>query len=148
MTDFNDSFDLNRFIQAQANSYDKALAELKNGHKQSHWMWYIFPQLDGLGHSSTAKYYAIKSLAEAEQYLNHPILGKRLLACTEAVLAVNGKTILEILGFPDNLKLHSSITLFAQIARSNPVFTEVMDKYFAGKQDVKTLALLEKLRHT
>ncbi|MDD1611341.1 MAG: DUF1810 domain-containing protein [Methylococcaceae bacterium] len=135
-------FDLTRFIEAQADSYATALSELKSGQKHSHWMWYIFPQLDGLGHSEIAKYYAIKSLAEAQQYLNHPVLGKRLLECTAAVLAVEGRTILDIMGFPDNLKLNSSMTLFAHIANSNPVFIAVIDKYFAGKQDVKTLQLL------
>jgi len=135
-------FDLTRFIEAQANSYTTALAELKNGQKRSHWIWYIFPQLDGLGHSETAKYYAIKNLAEAQQYLNHPVLGKRLLECTAAILAVEERTILDIMGFPDNLKLNSSMTLFAHITHSNPVFTAVIDKYFAGKQDDKTLQLL------
>jgi uncharacterized protein (DUF1810 family) len=135
-------FDLTRFTQAQADSYATVLAELKNGQKRSHWMWYIFPQLNGLGHSETAKYYAIKNLAEAQQYLNHPVLGKRLLECAAAVLAVEGRTILDIMGFPDNLKLNSSMTLFAHISNSNSVFTAVIDKYFAGKQDDKTLQLL------
>jgi uncharacterized protein (DUF1810 family) len=135
-------FDLTRFTKAQADSYATALAELRSGQKRSHWMWYIFPQLDGLGHSETAKYYAIKNLAEAQQYLNHPVLGKRLLECAEAVLAVEEKTILDIMGFPDNLKLNSSMTLFAHIANANPVFTAVIDKYFTGKQDDKTLQLL------
>jgi len=138
-----DLFDLSRFINAQTDSYATALTELKSGYKQSHWIWYIFPQLDGLGHSSTAKYYAIKDITEAQQYLNHPVLGKRLLECTTAVLAVEGRTILDILGFPDNLKLHSSMTLFAHIADSNPVFTRVIDKYFDGKLDIKTLELLK-----
>jgi uncharacterized protein (DUF1810 family) len=138
----NNAFDLTRFTKAQADSYATALAELKSGQKRSHWMWYIFPQLDGLGHSETAKYYAIKNMAEAQQYLNHPVLGKRLLECAEAVLSVQERTILDIMGFPDNLKLNSSMTLFAHIAHANPVFTAVIDKYFAGKQDDKTLQLL------
>ncbi len=107
--------------------------------------WFIFPQFDGLAHSSTAKYYAIQSREEAQQYLNHPVLGKRLLECAAAVLAVEGRTILEIMGSPDNLKLNSSMTLFAQITNSNVVFTQVIDKYFEGKQDIKTIQLLEKL---
>ncbi len=148
MIESNTQFDLSRFMQAQADSYTTALAELKNGQKQSHWMWYIFPQLDGLGHSATAKYYAIKDLEEARLYLAHPVLGKRLLECSRAVLAVQGRSILDIMGFPDNLKLHSSMTLFARIANSNPVFTDVIEKYFDGIQDNRTLLLLKNLQET
>ncbi len=148
MIESNTQFDLSRFIQAQANSYTTALAELKNCQKQSHWMWYIFPQLYGLGHSATAKYYAIKNLEEARLYLAHPVLGKRLQECSRAVLAVQGRSILDIMGFPDNLKLHSSMTLFARIANSNPVFTDVIEKYFDGIQDIRTLLLLKNLQET
>jgi uncharacterized protein (DUF1810 family) len=144
----NSKFDLSRFTQAQADNYTTALAELTNGQKQSHWMWYIFPQLDGLGHSSTAKYYAIKNMEEARLYLAHPLLGKILLECSRAVLAVQGRSILDIMGYPDNLKLHSSMTLFARIANSNPVFTDVIEKYFDGIQDIKTLLLLKNLQET
>lgn len=137
-----DAVDLTRFLYAQVDSYATALAELKKGQKQSHWMWCIFPQFDGLGHSETAKYYAIKNRAEAQHYLNHPVLGQRLIECTKAVLAVEGKSISAILGFPDDLKLHSSMTLFAQFADTDSIFTRVIDKYFAGIADSKTLQLL------
>lgn len=139
------TFDLTRFEKAQENIYDGVLLELTNGKKRTHWMWYIFPQLDGLGHSATAKYYAIKSREEARQYLNHPVLGKRLLECTITVLAIDGRTVLEIFGYPDNLKLKSSMTLFASVADPDSVFVRILDKYFNGEQDLLTLQLLNKL---
>lgn len=136
--------DLNRFLTAQQGGvYDNALNELKNGRKCSHWMWFIFPQIKGLGYSETAKYYAIKNKEEASQYLNHPVLGKRLLACTNAVLAIENKSALAIFGEPDNLKLNSCMTLFAQLTNASPVFSRVIDKHFNGKPDTKTLALLD-----
>ena len=107
-------------------------------------MWYIFPQIDGLGRSETPKYYAIKSQQEAQQYLNHSVLGVRLLECVEAVLAVDGRTASEIFGYPDNLKLKSSMTLFAFVAPPGSVFVRVLDKYFQGERDFRTLRLLEK----
>jgi len=135
--------DLNKFLTAQQGGvYENALAELKNGRKRSHWMWFIFPQIKGLGYSETAQYYAIKNSEEAEQYLNHPILGKRLLHCTHAVLAIENKTALEIFGEPDNVKLNSCMTLFAQLPNARPVFSRVIDQYFNGKPDTKTLVLL------
>jgi uncharacterized protein (DUF1810 family) len=135
--------DLNRFLTAQQGGvYDNALNELKNGRKCSHWMWFIFPQIKGLGYSETAKYYAIKNKEEASQYLNHPVLGKRLLECTNAVLAIENKSALAIFGEPDNLKLNSCMTLFAQLPDSSPVFNRVLEQYFYGKPDIKTLALL------
>jgi len=135
--------DLNRFLTAQQGGvYENALTELKNGHKCSHWMWFIFPQINGLGYSATAKYYAIKNNEEAEQYLNHPVLGERLLRCTYAVLSIENKTVLEIFGEPDNVKLNSCMTLFAQLPNASPVFYRVIDQYFNGKPDIKTLALL------
>lgn len=143
MINSNQLFDLSRFIEAQADCYTTVLAELKNGQKRTHWMWFIFPQLDGLGHSATAKYYALKNLEEARQYLAHPLLGKRLLECSAAVLAVQGRSILEIMGKPDNLKLNSSMTLFAQLATGDSVFNDVIEKYYDGKQDTKTLQLLK-----
>ena len=109
-------------------------------------MWYIFPQIDGLGHSTTAKRYAIKSIDEARQYLNHPVLGRRLLECAEAVLAIEGRSISEIFGYPDDLKLKSSITLFACVADPRSVFDHILDKYFHGERDVRTLHILEKLK--
>ena len=108
-----DPFDLNRFLEAQAEDYDLALSELKNGRKRSHWMWFIFPQFDGLAFSSTSKFFAIKSLEEARAYLAHPVLGPRFLECAEAVAGVEGRTAAEIFGFPDDLKLKSCATLFA-----------------------------------
>jgi uncharacterized protein (DUF1810 family) len=146
MTNANDTFDLSRFISAQDNIYDSVLAELRNGRKRTHWMWYIFPQLDGLGHSATAKHYAINSLEEARQYLNHPVLGQRLMECAEAVFAVEGRSASEIFGYPDNLKLKSSMTLFAYIAAPGSVFSRVLDKYFNGEQDALTLQILDKLK--
>ncbi len=140
----NDPFDLNRFISAQKEVYHRALAELKNGNKKSHWMWYIFPQFAGLGQSQTTKYYAIKSREEALAYINHPVLGSRLRECTEAVIAVEGRAVSEIFGYPDNLKLKSSMTLFSSVA-SDLVFDRVLDKYFQGDRDDRTLQLLEKL---
>lgn len=135
--------DLNRFLTAQQGGvYENALSELKNGRKRSHWMWFIFPQIKGLGYSETAQYYAIKNSEETEQYLNHPVLGNRLLYCTNAVLAIENKTALEIFGEPDNVKLNSCMTLFAQLPNASPVFSRVIDQYFNGKPDTKTLALL------
>ena len=140
--DPNDPFNLKRFISAQEEVYDRVLAELRNGSKRSHWMWYIFPQLDGLAQSTTSKYYAIKSREEAIAYLNHPVLGARLRECAEAVFAVKGKTVSEIFGYPDDLKLKSSTTLFSDVT-TDFVFARVLDKYFQGDRDGKTLQLLE-----
>jgi uncharacterized protein (DUF1810 family) len=138
----NDPHNLSRFISAQAMIYESVLIELGSGRKRSHWMWFIFPQIDGLGHSATSRYYSIKSAEEARLYLNHPVLGARLLQCAEAVLAIEGKTALEIFGFPDDQKLKSSMTLFACVKDSESVFVRVLDKYFNGKRDKKTLVLL------
>lgn len=129
----NDPFNLNRFISAQDRVYDRVLAELKNGRKRSHWMWYTYPQLDGLARSATSKYYAIKSREEAIAYLNHSVLDARLRECVEAVLAVEGKTVSEILGYPDDLKLKLSMTLFSQVT-AEPIFIHVLDKYFQGNE--------------
>jgi len=139
-----DPYDLNRFLSAQEGVYDRALAELKSGQKRTHWMWYIFPQIDGLGHSPTAKRYSIKSIKEARQYLNHPVLGKRLLECTEAVVALKGGSLSEIFGFPDDLKFKSSMTLFEKIAGAGSVFSSALDRYCHGERDAATLSLLEK----
>jgi uncharacterized protein (DUF1810 family) len=144
--DRDDQFDLNRFMSAQKNIYATVLSELRSGQKRTHWMWYIFPQIDGLGYSSTAKYYSIKSIEEARQFLNHPVLGTRLLECTKAVLAIKGRSISEIFGYPDDLKHKSSMTLFAYVADPDSVFIRILDKYFHGEQDVRTLNLLEKLK--
>jgi len=140
------NIDLSRFTIAQELIYDNVLAELRNGRKRTHWMWFIFPQIDGLGHSETAKHYAIKSIEEARQYLNHPVLGKRLLECAEAVFAIEGRSISEIFAYPDNLKLKSSMTLFAYVTAPDSMFDRVLDKYFNGERDALTLQLLEKLK--
>jgi uncharacterized protein (DUF1810 family) len=137
-----DPFNLSRFITAQETSFAPALAELKRGRKQSHWMWFVFPQVDGLGSSATAKFYAIKSLDEAKAYLAHPVLGPRLVECCEALLGVEGKSVSEIMGYPDDLKLRSSMTLFAQAASNPDVFNEVLEKFFDGHPDSATLRLL------
>jgi uncharacterized protein (DUF1810 family) len=142
----NDSFDLQRFIDAQADIFDGALAELKAGAKQSHWMWFIFPQLAGLGRSPTAQFYAISSSAEAHAYLDHPLLGPRLRACVEALLPWAGKrTAEQILGSVDALKLRSSLTLFDH-AEPGSVFRRGLDAFHAGKPDERTLALLAEQR--
>lgn len=137
-----DPHDLNRFLQAQNRDYERALSEVKSGRKRSHWMWYIFPQFDGLAFSSTSKHYAIKSVAEAEAYLSHPILGPRLLQCIEAVLGVDGRSAHEIFGSPDDLKLRSCATLFAFVSPTGSVFEQMLDKFFQGDRDPKTLDLL------
>lgn len=139
----NDPFDLGRFESAQESVYDGALGELRIGRKRTHWMWYIFPQIDGLGQSSTSRYYAIKSIEEAQAYLEHPVLGKRLLECAEAVLAIEGRSVSEIFGYPDDLKLKSSMTLFACLSDPHGLFVQVLDKYFNGERDVRTLRLLD-----
>jgi uncharacterized protein (DUF1810 family) len=136
-----DPHKLSRFVQAQKGDYDQALAEIKNGRKQSHWMWYIFPQYDGLGFSSTSKLYSIKSLAEAKAYLDHPVLGPRLIECAEVVLGVERRTASEILGSPDDMKLRSSATLFAHVSPAGSVFHQILDKYYRGEHDSKTLQL-------
>ncbi len=113
-----DPHDLNRFVQAQAGVYDQALAEIRSGRKRSHWIWFVLPQFDGLGFSSTSKHYAIKSIAEAKAYLSHPVLGPRLVECAEAALSVQGRTAHEIFGSPDDMKLRSCATLFANVAQA------------------------------
>lgn len=134
---------LTRFLDAQETDYNRALAEIKNGRKQSHWMWYIFPQISGLGFSETARFYAIENLQEAQAYLEHPVLGKRLVEIANALLRIDGKTATQILGSPDDLKLRSSMTLFSLINNTDPVFQAVLDKFFAGQADSKTLLLVK-----
>ena len=135
-----DPYDLGRFVAAQAADYVGALSEIEAGEKRSHWMWYIFPQWHGLGSSSTAKRYAIRSVDEAKAYLAHPILGPRLRACTAAVLRVEGKTAAAIFGSPDDLKLRSCATLFASVSPAGSLFEQVLDQYYAGEPDRRTLA--------
>lgn len=134
--------DLNRFIEAQAKSYATALSEIKSGRKHSHWMWYIFPQLKGLGYSPTAQYYAIEDLKEATDYLQHSQLGSNLIRVSKALYELEGKTANEIFGAPDDLKLRSSMTLFSQVRDTHPIFRQILDKYFGGKRDPLTLELL------
>jgi len=137
-----DSFDLLRFVVAQGNSWPAALDELRAGNKRSHWMWYIFPQFAGLGTSAMAKRYAIQTRAEAEAFLAHPLLGRRLEECAGALLGVEGRSAEQIMGFPDFLKLCSSMTLFAEVAPSGSVFERVLGKYYGGAKDGKTIRFL------
>lgn len=133
---------LSRFLDAQNQVYMKALEEIKGGRKTSHWMWYIFPQIKSLGQSDTAKFYAIQDMAEATAYLRHPVLGKHLIEISQAVLRLEGKTANQIFGSPDDLKLCSSMTLFAQVEGADPVFQNVINSYFNGISDQVTLQLL------
>jgi uncharacterized protein (DUF1810 family) len=137
-----DPFDLNRFVRAQETSYRQALSELERGRKQSHWMWFIFPQLDGLGSSPMSRLYAIKSEDEARAYLEHPVLGPRLSQCAEAILAVDVQSATAILGSPDDMKLKSCATLFAHVAAAGSVFEKILDKFYGGERDGATLQLL------
>ena len=137
-----DTHDLSRFLEAQQGSYPIALSEIRQGRKQSHWMWFVFPQYVGLGISPTSQRYAIKDVAEAEAYLNDPVLGPRLVECAQALLDVEGRSAHEIFGSPDDIKLKSSATLFAHVSPPDSVFERVLGKYFGGERDGKTLSLL------
>jgi len=137
-----DPFNLSRFVSAQARDYEIAREELRNGRKRTHWIWYIFPQIDGLGYSANSKFYAIKSKAEAQKYLKHSLLGARLLECANILLKLEGRSASEIFGSPDDLKLKSSMTLFAAVQNQEPAFARVLDKYFQGKRDITTIELL------
>ena len=136
------AFDLDRFIQAQDPVIDRVQAELSAGEKRSHWMWFVFPQLAGLGHSPMAQRYALNSLEEAVAYLAHPVLGARLIRCTELVNAVQGRSINQIMGSPDDVKLCSSMTLFASAQPGATPFQAALDRYFDGKPDGLTIRLL------
>jgi uncharacterized protein (DUF1810 family) len=137
-------FDLDRFISAQEPVMAQVRAELKAGRKATHWMWFVFPQLGGLGFSHRAKVYGIASLAEARAYLTHPVLGRRLVECTGLVNAVEGRTAHDIFGSPDDLKFHSSMTLFSLAGPDEPAVSTALSKYFGGQRDSRTLALLGK----
>jgi uncharacterized protein (DUF1810 family) len=137
-----DPFNLSRFVQAQEGAYEQALNEIKNGRKQSHWMWYIYPQFDGLGFSSMSRRYSIKSIAEAKAYLSHPVLGPRLVECTEAALRLEELSAFEIFSSPDDMKLRSCATLFASVSPGESVFHRLLEKYFQGRLDDETLRLL------
>jgi uncharacterized protein (DUF1810 family) len=142
MTRSADPYRLARFLEAQERDYERALSEIRRGRKQSHWMWYVFPQFVGLGSSATSAFYAIKSVDEAHAYLAHPVLGARLVTSVQAVLNVEGRSALEIFGSPDDMKLRSSATLFAAISPEGSVFAQLLDRYFGGQADEKTLRLL------
>lgn len=137
-----DQYNLQRFVRAQQPVFDIVGEELSAGRKRSHWMWFIFPQIQGLGHSEMASRYAISSLDEAKAYLAHPLLGQRLLDCSGLVAAVDGRTIEDIFGFPDYMKFQSSMTLFAQATLDNQIFNECLRKYFDGESDQSTLSRL------
>lgn len=142
MPDFN-PFDLQRFVTAQAPVFPTVLAELREGRKRTHWMWFVFPQLRGLGHSSTALFYGIGSLDEARAYLAHPVLGPRLALCTEAVLAIEGATLHAVFGSPDDIKFCSSMTLFSLLGGAvQSVFQQALDRYCGGRIDQRTVELL------
>ncbi len=137
-----DRFHLQRFVDAQQPVYETVLSELRDGRKRSHWMWFIFPQISGLGHSVTSQTFALSSLAEATAYLAHPKLGPRLRECAALVAGIEGRSVDEIFDYPDDLKFHSSMTLFAHAAPREPVFTACLEKYFGGQRDPRTLARL------
>lgn len=136
---------LNRFLEAQASTYHQALTEISNGHKQSHWMWYIFPQIAGLGHSSTAQYYAIANAHEAEAYAQHPVLGSRLDACVQAALNSGVSNPISLFGHTDALKFKSCLTLFATVVPQNKVFAQALHYFYDGATDQRTLKLLNAL---
>ena len=139
-----DTFDLQRFVDAQerGDAYDRALRELRSGRKQGHWIWFVFPQIQGLGSSATARHYGIASLEEAAAYLAHPLLGRRLVEAAEAVLALSTRNAPAVLGELDAIKLRSSMTLFAQVQHAAPVFGAVLDEFYEGRRDDATLARL------
>lgn len=137
-----DPYDLKRFVEAQNPVYQQVCEELRGGRKRSHWMWFVFPQIEGLGRSFMAQRYAIGSLAEARAYLEHPLLGERLRACTQMVNNIEGRSVMQIFGTPDDLKFHSSMTLFSQAAADNEPFRAALQKYFDGAPDTQTMARL------
>lgn len=138
----NDRFNLQRFLDAQEPVAYRVTAELTSGRKTSHWMWFVFPQVKGLGRSSTAERFAIGSLAEAEAYHDHPVLGRRLREWTEIVVGLDGVSAEDIFGFPDYLKFRSSMTLFSRVENADPTFGKALEKYYRGKPDAKTLSIL------
>lgn len=135
---------LDRFIEAQKHIYNQALQEIKNGKKESHWIWYIFPQIKGLGHSERANYYAIENIEEAINYINNPLLRERLIEISNALLSVEGKTAIEILGCVDAMKVKSSMTLFYIVCPEEKTYIEVLNKYYEGEKDERTIQLLQK----
>jgi len=140
-----DKYNLNRFIEAQVDSYESAMAELSRGRKSGHWIWYIFPQIDGLGSSDITKLYSIKSIEEAQAYLEHPVLGERLIESCEILLSLEDLSISEIMGFPDDLKLKSSMTLFAQVSPQSSIISEVLSKYYEDDLDQTSLEIIKRM---
>jgi uncharacterized protein (DUF1810 family) len=136
------AYNLNRFIEAQSKNFTDALAEIKNGKKRTHWMWYVFPQIQGLGNSEFARFYAIKDLNEATAYLENQVLGNRLIEISEALLQLDSNDAYQILGSPDNMKLQSSMTLFSLVPNADAVFEAVLQKFYNGVKDPKTLKFL------
>jgi len=137
-----DPYNLQRFVSAQEAEYGQALAEIRAGRKKNHWMWFIFPQFDGLGFSPTSRFYSIKTIEEAKAYLDHPVLGPRLLKCIRALLELQGRTAAQIFGSPDDLKLRSCLTLYSVASPSEKIFRKALEKYYAGEPDVRTLRLI------
>ena len=142
---FMDQYNLNRFVEAQLVTYEIAILELAQGRKESHWIWYIFPQIVGLGNSDTTKLYAIKSLEEALAYLEHPVLGQRLIEACEILLSLKDASMDEVMGFPDDLKLLSSMTLFEAVSDSNSIFTKIIEFYFDDERDKTSLGIIESM---
>jgi len=140
-----DQYNLNRFIEAQMAIYEGAMLELARGRKDSHWVWYIFPQIEGLGNSDTIKLYAIKSLEEGRAYLKHPVLGPRLIKACEILLSLKDASMNDVMGFPDDLKLLSSMTLFEALSDSNSIFTNMIEFYFDDERDEISLKLIKEL---
>ena len=138
-----DEFDLERFVKAQDPIYEQALRELHDGRKRSHWMWFVFPQVEGLGFSAMSQRYAIRTKAEARAYLTHPVLGARLNECVEAMLVHRDRTAHEILGSPDDMKFRSSMTLFAAVSEKGSPFERALEQFYEGERDRRTIALLE-----
>ena len=138
-----DQYNLNRFIEAQMTTYVGAMLELARGRKESHWVWYIFPQIEGLGRSDTAKLYSIKSLEEGKAYLRHPLLGPRLIEACEIILSLKDVSMDEVMGFPDDLKLLSSMTLFETLSDSSSIFTKIIEIYFDDERDEASLEIIK-----
>ena len=137
-----DQYNLNRFIEAQMTTYEGAMLELTRGRKESHWVWYIFPQIEGLGRSDTAKLYSIKSLEEGRAYLEHSVLGPRLVEACEILLSLKDASIDEVMGFPDDLKLLSSMTLFEALSDSNSIFTQIIKEFYDDERDKTSLEII------
>ena len=137
--------ELDRFLTAQSEDYDQALSEIRGGRKKTHWIWYIFPQVQGLGFSANSIYYSVRDLQEAAAYLKHPVLGPRLIEISRALLSLRSNNPTQVMGSPDDIKLRSSMTLFSMVSGTDPVFSEVLEKFFNGQKDEKTVAIVGRL---